>query len=682
MGFKASRKALAILAVLHAAFFLALALAAPHAAQAHDYYYWHASAQQKAYPTTLRPLAFGRADPDWASKLPTMSVVVPQFDASGTVVATSSVVVQVPLSAPETPTIGAMTLTAARSEYEGRQLVLRTREDTLTDVWIEATPFTGRDIWGVPRTIPVDSIETFKVGYVYISTPSTGMRRKGWEPDPLLPMTLVNGQRLGWRPNGQPLNLDWRSIPPSTTQPFYVLFHVPDTATPGTYRTTLTVTARGADGVALPVVTVPVELRVYPFSIAKQTLLTSFGLSPRWLQTGNTANGRWLSQAWSVPPDSDRIVERYASHADQMVEWLRYMSQHRISPQTILPAWETGNDARPPDDNGQMAGRDAYLQDYLGTGSATTFAGERFNFNTVRMPEMETRPPYITNPFSSSSAFRSAALYYKTMWTELQPWISKAYVYVVDEPRFSQLDFVERYGYLSHTYAPGVKFMVTLDPSAFNYRAFINVDVYVERLHNWYRDYSKWVVPLRRWGREFWIYSHAGSLQGQTPNYLIDKPLADARVQGWFAYDTKASGLMYYSLNRWAAPRLGTSEYRDPYTKPLSMRLASNGKTVWANGDGSLIYPGYYPAIGMTIQGAPPVGSLRMEALRDGLEDYEYLKLLEARAGASAVKPFVKQIIGAPKTVVVKGRPTFPAYPTAAVSYERARDAVAGAIGR
>ncbi len=140
------------------------------------------------------------------------------------------------------------------------------------------------------------------------------------------------------------------------------------------------------------------------------------------------------------------------------------------------------------------------------------------------------------------------------MTSELRPWASKAYVYVIDEPKFSQLDFIERYGYLSHVYAPGVKFMVTLDPSAFNYRAFINVDVYVERLHNWYRDYSKYIVPLRRWGREFWIYSHAGSFQTQTPNYLIDKPLTDVRAHGWFAYQTKASGLLYYSLNRWAAP--------------------------------------------------------------------------------------------------------------------------------
>ncbi len=48
-----------------------------------------------------------------------------------------------------------------------------------------------------------------------------------------------------------------------------------------------------------------------------------------------------------------------------------------------------------------MVARKNYLEDYLGTGKATTFEGQRFNFNTIRMPEMETRPSYVTNPFSS-----------------------------------------------------------------------------------------------------------------------------------------------------------------------------------------------------------------------------------------------------------------------------------------
>ncbi len=84
----------------------------------------------------------------------------------------------------------------------------------------------------------------------------------------------------------------------------------------------------------------------------------------------------------------------------------------------------------------------------------------------------------------------------------------------------------------------------------------------------------------------------------------------------------------------------------------------------------------------MTIQGAPPVGSLRMEALRDGLEDYEYLKLLEKKSGATAVTPLVSKIIGQPKTVVVKGRATFPVYSSAASTYERTRDSAAAALGR
>jgi len=43
-----------------------------------------------------------------------------------------------------------------------------------------------------------------------------------------------------------------------------------------------------------------------------------------------------------------------------------------------------------------------------------------------------------------------------------------------------------------------------------------------------------------------------------------------------------------------------------------------NRQHKWANGDGNLIYPGP----------ESPLSSIRLENIRDGLEDYEYLRLL------------------------------------------------------
>ncbi len=67
----------------------------------------------------------------------------------------------------------------------------------------------------------------------------------------------------------------------------------------------------------------------------------------------------------------------------------------------------------------------------------------------------------------------------------------------------------------------------------------------------------------------------------------------------------------------------------DPWTDPRTLDRRKNGKGPLYNGEGSLLYPGR--AAG--FDGAAE--SLRLKALRDSIEDYDYLALLE-RAGKSS----------------------------------------------
>ena len=121
------------------------------------------------------------------------------------------------------------------------------------------------------------------------------------------------------------------------------------------------------------------------------------------------------------------------------------------------------------------------------------------------------------------------------------------------------------------------------------------------------------------------------------PGYLIDKTLADQRVFGWLMHQWDVGGLLNWGTNRWGDPYTGNG-WRDPYQDPVSYRK-KDGRV--ANGDSCLIYPGYYPRYGLTDPEAGPVSSLRLEALRDGLEDREYLRLAEKTSGGAA---FAKQV--------------------------------------
>ncbi len=322
--------------------------------------------------------------------------------------------------------------------------------------------------------------------------------------------------------------------------------------------------------------------------------------------------------------------------------------------------------------------RNAYLNDYLGTGTATTFEGMRYGFTSVRVPE-NVVPSYMRNPFYPGG-YRprpEAIRYLRSMRAGLAAngHLSKAYFYAVDEPSGSKRGFITAYARLVHTYAPGVKFMVTAPAPNFSYRPVAGVDTYVQRLHFYYRDFGRWVRPIRRSGRQVWIYSHAGAFIGQAPNYVIDAPYTNTRAMGWFAYHTDAAGLFYFSVNAWR-PNNGSPAARDPYRDPLSFRGRYR-----MNGDGTLVYPGYYPAQGLWVQGAPPVASLRLEALRSGLEDYEYLRQYEKRYGRAATLAKIRPVISTRRaTVRSSGAYTFPAYAKSGSVYRRMRSQLAAGI--
>ncbi len=108
------------------------------------------------------------------------------------------------------------------------------------------------------------------------------------------------------------------------------------------------------------------------------------------------------------------------------------------------------------------------------------------------------------------------------------------------------------------------------------------------------------------------------------PNYFIDAPAMDPVMVPWITYRYGMNGILYWAVNYWP-------QTPDPWIDPvtyLSGFLCSEGWVL--NGEGSLLYPGdrVHRYTGQDdVDG--PVSSIRFELLREGIEDYEYLKLLE-----------------------------------------------------
>jgi hypothetical protein len=94
------------------------------------------------------------------------------------------------------------------------------------------------------------------------------------------------------------------------------------------------------------------------------------------------------------------------------------------------------------------------------------------------------------------------------------------------------------------------------------------------------------------------------------PSHMIDAPATENRAMEWQAWRQKVSGELYYDTT-----------YAFTKGDPWANQYYFGG-----NGDGTLFYPGTPAKIGGTSN--VPIGSLRMKMIREGMEDYEYFKLL------------------------------------------------------
>lgn len=136
-----------------------------------------------------------------------------------------------------------------------------------------------------------------------------------------------------------------------------------------------------------------------------------------------------------------------------------------------------------------------------------------------------------------------------------------------------------------------------------------DLDIWVPKLSHlnlWWPYYDN----LKRQGKEVWFYTCCHPV-GRYPNRFMDQPLIKARELHWISYLYGLDGYLHWGLNWFAANE-------DPYTE--------KGASPWAlpPGDAQVVYPGKSGFL----------GSLRLSAMRDGLQDYEYLWTLEDRMRA------------------------------------------------
>jgi hypothetical protein len=467
-------------------------------------------------------------------------------------------------AAPPTATGSGIELSAAKNEFEPFQIVVHA--DAAGEAKLSLSSFSG------PGTI--GDVEIRRVGYVKIAKPSDpGSIPSGEVPDPLYPTSFGASE----------------SVPAGQNQPFWITVRVPKTAVAGDYTATLTVTVAGVAQ------DVPVKLHVYDFA----------------LPDASSFDGNWNSSFEALGGGAS---------LDAVQSLKDFFFEHRLVPSSV--AWPAGLN---------YTGGITYD---CTTDQFTEKASDPYEFanlgpkyidgkgwNGVGFPSFEVmqfvnnstpRPQTFCGVDRGPDHYGTAA--YNAKWSKLlaaidaylvaHAWTGKGYYYVQNEPQ-NQADY-DVAAYLAHltkTAAPHLRIAVSEQPRK---EIAENPKGQGSSYDLWWADLSEfdpvYAKARQALGESVWWYFLYGDLPPHFNPITIDHAGIESRIAFWAAFKYRIKGFAYYSVTEWGKDPIG-----DPRPQGTNQ-----------NGDGFLLYP---------PQNGKLVTSIRWELLREGEEDYEYLRL-------------------------------------------------------
>ncbi|HET7826394.1 MAG TPA: glycoside hydrolase domain-containing protein [Anaeromyxobacter sp.] len=459
------------------------------------------------------------------------------------------------------------TLAAARNEFESFQVVVSGRA---TGVKVEATPLgSGDGQIADPKLYREDLID--------VRQPSALDGATGRWPDALVPAVddVVGEQR-----NAFPFD-----VGDGESRAVWVEYYVPQGTKPGTYRGGVKVTSSEGEAV------VPVTFTVWDFELPSTSSLRSYF---------NMAYGT-IPAAHHLSGDADaQLRARYASFA----------LDHRIS----ITVGDDGND-------GDIDHFDRFYSPLVQGTAPTRLPGAKL-----------TSVKLIANMSSADDQRR---------WTQharSQGWLDRLFQYTCDEPPLTcSWSDINGRTKAAHDADADLRTLVTTTIWDAGANGVTNgIDILVPVV-NWTDDkpgksdagdqrgrYDGFLASGKT--RELWLYqscmSHGcggtvdiGSPSDDDryytgwPTYMIDAPAVRNRAMEWISFAERATGELYWET-----------------TFAYTHDAWSNQWDFSGNGDGTLFYPGTTSRIGG--QTDIPVASIRLKMIREGMEDFEYLKAL------------------------------------------------------
>lgn len=470
---------------------------------------------------------------------------------------------------------------AAQNEHESAQIVITPQKD-VSSFKIELAHVQSDDrmfyIWK-------DRFTVYFQKYIRVSTSSPDAEKhgnpQGFYPDALLP--FEKAEEYGEN-----------KIAAGDNQAIFVSLSVPADQHAGSYSGEFLLTVDGEKFY------IPVKITVWDFAVSRTVHCKSdFVIGSNGLRTG----------------ENDYFPEIYRKYVEKLIEF-------RLAPHRVMQFLN-----RPYNEGADFVREVRYFT-----------APDKPDLSTVMLPVY----PHPTTGIDEPDFKKHALALADACVEDGVNYFEKAAVYCgfIDEPqhngnwdevnrvckRFEELKEETAEEFVAS--APKTEFAAAVANSLRvvpNY-VTIHFDERIKEVKNWCPGLAHMATKEARekyraaakGGKNWWYQC---GVSATTPNYGIDHNLIDARLMMWMTYDYGLEGTLYWETVqyfRWyfcLESHVNHEVAIDCYEEPI--RCSHD------NGDGYLFYPGKpYGIYG-------PVESIRLHAIRDGFEEYEYLYLLE-----------------------------------------------------
>lgn len=194
----------------------------------------------------------------------------------------------------------------------------------------------------------------------------------------------------------------------------------------------------------------------------------------------------------------------------------------------------------------------------------------------------------------------------------------KVFLHVADEP---PLEKIEEYKYVSHLVKDNFTGYKTID-------ALSNFEFYEKGLVECPVVATDCIEPfLENKVENMWSY-YCVAQKDYVANRFLAVPSNKTRIIGvqWYYYQIK--GFLHWGYNFWNSIFSSI---------PINPHLSTDAKCGFPAGDTFLVYPG---------QDLKPIESMRLYLVKEGIQDYELLCLLERKIGRDNVIKLIDELFG------------------------------------